>query len=263
MEKTVDSLIVAAKVRGVYFNHKKTELIHFSTQREPITEGLTVAGLAITPMPLVRWLGIWFDSKLTFEPHITKRINLATAAFLGLQRMASTQKGLSYRAMRQLYIACRTAIADYGVPVWYKGPRQGKRIRLYQRLQNMALPKILGAFSGSPIRAMELEAAIPPPEVRFQKACLGYSLRTLYFQNNHPIRQAYNKAIRDDLADSGSDLGAISYIQPTTQLYSLLHRLKEVVGQHWNIERQRASWQAPWAKPPTVIIAISSSRRGS
>jgi hypothetical protein len=41
---------------------------------------------------------------------------------------------------------------------------------------------MLGAFRGSPYKALEIEAAIPPPEVRFEKACNSYSLRILLFQ---------------------------------------------------------------------------------
>ena len=261
LEKIVARLIKSAEEQGVSFNPKKTELIHFTTQRVPITEGVNVAGEGIAPKASVKWLGIWFDPKLSFKKHIEKRINLAMASFLGMQRLASTQKGLSFRAMRQLYMACITTVADYGVPVWYRGPRQGKLLQLYQRLQNQALPKILGAFGKSPIRAMELEAAILPPEIRFQKACLGYSLRTLYFQQNHPIREAYNRAVRDELADSDSDLGAFSLIKPTTQLYSLLDRLKGIIGPNWNIERQRTTWKAPWAKAPTATITISPGKK--
>ncbi|OXV05133.1 hypothetical protein Egran_07099 [Elaphomyces granulatus] len=261
LEGVVASLIEEAESQGVQFDPGKTELIHFSTQRKPIDEGVSIAGQAITPKPIVRWLGIWFDSKLTFRAHIEKRINQATAAFEGLQRLSSTQKGLSFRALRQLYIACITTIADYGVPIWYRGPRQKALVQLYQRLQNQALPRILGAFRGSPTRALELEAAIPPPEVRFEKACLGYALRTILFQNSHPIRQAYNLALRDELAGSESDLATISYVKPTTQLLSLLYRLKVVIGPNWNIERQRATWQAPWAREPILKTTISSSSK--
>ena len=257
IEKIVANFIEVAREQGVSFNPKKTELIHFTTQREPIAEGVTIDGQAVAPKLLVKWLGIWFDYKLSFKQHIERRINLAMASFLGMQRLAGTQKGLSFRAMRQLYIACVTTVADYGVPVWYRGPRQGRLLQLYQRLQNQALPKILGAFGKSPIKAMELEAAIPPPEIRFQKACLGYGLRTLYFQRNHPIRLAYNRAVRDELADSNSDLGTITFIKPTTQLYSLLDRLKAVVGPNWNIERQKSVWKAPWTKAPIATINMS------
>ena len=41
---------------------------------------------------------------------------------------------------------------------------------------NMATRHMLGAFKGSPTRALELEAAIPPPEIRFEKfvTCMHY-----------------------------------------------------------------------------------------
>jgi ribonuclease HI len=35
---------------------------------------------------------------------------------------------------------------------------------------------------------MELEAAIPPPKVRFKKICMNYSLRIMQLFKNHPIR---------------------------------------------------------------------------
>ena len=41
---------------------------------------------------------------------------------------------------------------------------------------------MLGAFKGSPTKALELEAALPPPEIRFEKLCNMYALRMLRFQ---------------------------------------------------------------------------------
>ena len=35
---------------------------------------------------------------------------------------------------------------------------------------------------------MKLEAAIPPPKVRFNKICMNYSLRIMQLFKNHPIR---------------------------------------------------------------------------
>src|SRR5436190_19509286 len=88
--------------------------------------------------------------------------------------------------MRQLYIACIVSIADFGVPIWWNN--QKFLLDKYQKLQNLALRRILGAFKTSPIITMELEAAIPPPKVRFQKICMNYSLRIMQLFKNHPIR---------------------------------------------------------------------------
>ncbi|KAF2837394.1 hypothetical protein M501DRAFT_163962 [Patellaria atrata CBS 101060] len=55
----------------------------------------------------------------------------------------------------------------------------------YQTLQNKALMMILGAFKTSPSMAMEIEAGLPPPAVRFEKLCNSYALRTLKFHKNN------------------------------------------------------------------------------
>ncbi|KAL1956585.1 hypothetical protein VTO42DRAFT_6994 [Malbranchea cinnamomea] len=56
--------------------------------------------------------------------------------------------------MRKLYIACVASIADYGVPIWWK--QQKSYLDKFDKLQNQALRKILGAFRTSPVAAMEL-----------------------------------------------------------------------------------------------------------
>ena len=99
-------------------------------------------------------------------------------------RLSNTERSLSFQAMRQLYVACIVSVADYGVPIWWDN--QKILLDKYQKLQNLALRKILGAFKTSPIMAMELEAAIPPPKIRFNKICMNYSLRIIQLFKNHP-----------------------------------------------------------------------------
>ena len=47
---------------------------------------------------------------------------------------------------------------------------------------------MLGAFKTSPINAMELEASIPPPKVKFERIYKNYAWRTLQMHENHPIK---------------------------------------------------------------------------
>ena len=85
--------------------------------------------------------------------------------------------------MRQLYIAYCCSIVDYRVLIWWVG--QKNLLDRYQKLQNQALLKILGAFKGSPIRAMEIEASLLPPETRLNKICRAYALRTIDFNKQY------------------------------------------------------------------------------
>jgi hypothetical protein len=72
------------------------------------------------------------------------------------------------------------------VPIWWKN--QKNFLQKFQKLQNKALRVILGVFRTSPTKAMEIEAALPPPEIRFEKICINYALRILQIGKKHPIQ---------------------------------------------------------------------------
>ena len=78
---------------------------------------------------------------------------------------------------------------------------QGYILNQYQRLQNMAIKHMLGAFKGSPTKALELEAVLPPPDIQFEKLCNMYALRTLWFQPNYPIVETLIDLTEDELGE--------------------------------------------------------------
>ena len=261
LKHVAHSLFKKAAEKSVQFEPGKTELMHFHTHRKEETEGITIEGHEIKPKTLVRWLGIWFDPKLSFKQHVEKKINSATATFFGLQRLGSLQKGLSFKALRHLYVTCVTSIADFGVPLWYTNKQQGTLLNRYQRLQNIATRHILGAFKGSPAKALELEAALPPPEVRFEKQCNMYALRALQFQTNHPILQVLSSLTEDELGDQTGEAINIHYMPASnTQLLALLQRVKKFVQNNWNLEKLNAEWETPWATFPAEFVVSQQTK---
>ncbi len=67
----------------------------------------------------VKWLGIWLDSKLNFKEYVEKKVAQAIRIFHQIKRLSNTERGLSFQAIRQLYIACITLITDYKVLIWW------------------------------------------------------------------------------------------------------------------------------------------------
>src|SRR6266481_5480504 len=200
-------LMSKAEEASISFNISKIKFIYFYSKRTTIEEGLKLGDIEISPKPLVRWLGVFLDSKLTFKQHVEIRISKAKTAFYLIRRLGNTQRGLSLQALRQLYIACVTTTADYGIQCWWKSKSRDHLLDRYQSLQNKALKLVLGAFRGSPTQAMEIEASIPPPRIRFEKLCNSYALRILKFKENHVVKKAYIEEInkdRDELAASSS-----------------------------------------------------------
>jgi hypothetical protein len=143
--------------------------------------------MEIIPKLNIKWLGIIIDYKLIFDEHIKNQIIKATRTFYQIERLSNTERGLSFQAMRQLYMACITSIADYRVPIWWRN--QSNYLYKFQKLQNLALRKILGAFKTSPYKIIELKAALPPPEIRFNKIYRSYIIRTLQFKKTHIIKK--------------------------------------------------------------------------
>jgi len=165
LEQICHHIIEKGKANHILFDHDKTELIHFFPSRS-IDLGdprfmVKIGEKEIKAQESLKWLGIYIDSRLTFKEHVTMKTTEATRVFHQIERLSNTERGLSFQAMRQLYIACICSVADYGVPIWWAG--QQNLLDRYQKLQNQALLKILGAFKHSPIRAMEIEASLPPP----------------------------------------------------------------------------------------------------
>jgi ribonuclease HI len=195
LEREVEKLITAGRSSAVEFDLAKTELIHFSTAHQPITTSLTMPdGASIQPKEVLRWLGVWFDRKLSWNHHVSLRTDQARGVFLRMSRLANTERGLSPKAMRQLYFACVSSVSDYASVVWWKG--QAKFSSLLQSLQNLALRKILGCFRTSPVYAMQLEASVAPVHVRLNSHVSSYAARVKSLPSSHPVKEILLKRAR-------------------------------------------------------------------
>ena len=188
LEREVAKIYERGAENAIQFDLAKTELIHFTTGKEAKTANIRLPnGEVKEPKEIVRWLGIWFDPGLTFKQHVAIRTSQARSAFQRMTRLANTEKGLSPFAIRQLYLACVTSVADYGAAIWWKGQAQFKKP--LQALQNLALRKILGVFRTAPTIPMEAEAALQPPSVRLNANTRKYAIRQLKLVPSHPVNR--------------------------------------------------------------------------
>src|SRR6266705_2893381 len=228
---------------AVAFDDPKTELIHFHRrQHTPQCSVILPNGTIIKPSTVVRWLGVFFDRKLSFRAHIDRKIASASRALQLTRRLKTSEWGLSSQHLRQLYTSCVIPILDYGAEAWWRGQR-GYTDRL-QKLQNTACRRILGAFRTSPVIPMELEASLPPTSIRLQQKCRNYAIRSMTLPEDHPIRQRtsstfppeypsgvevdYNQSDRDTMYRTHSQLwrshfSIVSMTPSSTQLERINH----------------------------------------
>ena len=240
LEQTARAILQEARESAIEFDVEKTELLYASRKKEINAKLVQVGERLIQPSTCVRWLGFFLDNKLSYKKHVQTKVAVAQQVFQRLQRLGNTQQGLSTQATRQLYTACVSSIADYGVQLWW-GKRKQSLLKEYQQLQNSALRQILGAFKGSPTKAMEVEAAILPISLRAEKLCQQYAIRTLSFAKSHPVQRAILR-------------------QKQLRIYTQLGELLARIQGHSNIEQISILLAKPWSKPASAYATFSISK---
>ena len=90
LKREAESLVREAKKSAIEFDISKTELIHFSGRKvDQIPIKLEGFQTEITPKKVVKWLGIYLDSKLSFKEHIKKKVVVVEKAFYRVKRLGN------------------------------------------------------------------------------------------------------------------------------------------------------------------------------
>ena len=83
----------------------------------------------------------------------------------------------------------------------------------------IALMKILGCFRTSPIRPMEVEACLCPPDVWLNQSRRKYAVRSLQFISSHPVAKMLRENldpyhIEDEIITQGNQVHLINQSLP-------------------------------------------------
>lgn len=140
----------------------------------------------------VKLLGIVLDKKLNFLDHF-KRVVTITKQTLGIvTKLGGCKEGMTKAAVRSFYVAYVRPIIEYGLEIWYDSATINQRKEL-ETIKNLALWKICGAFTTTPVHALQQELAIPPLTLRVELAIAMKTVRGFKKKNKHnPIKKKLN-----------------------------------------------------------------------
>lgn len=136
----------------------------------------------------VKLLGITLDVRLRFQPHINKVISKAKQAMGIIFRLGGVKTGMTGMAVRCMYLACVRPIIEYGLEVW-QHCISATQMQQLETTQNTGLRRILGAVKTTPIEVMEIEAGIPPIDLRISYVSAKKLIRLKYgLCHTNPLR---------------------------------------------------------------------------
>ena len=152
-----------AKTWHITFNKEKTQAMLFSRLRKP-NENLNLVfdGHPIKVVHEYKYLGIMFDSKLSWKQHIKYACSKAKNFLVKLNAVSNAKWGMSNQSCRFLYRNAILPILLYGATVWGNALSTKANLKLYTQTERIALLMITGAFRTSPTNALYVLSGILP-----------------------------------------------------------------------------------------------------
>ena len=199
LQQCLNKLQTWADENGFKFSKTKTVCIHFCNLRrihfDPV---LTIDNIAIPVVKEAKFLGITFDSKLSFIIHLRNLKAKCLKAMNLLRVVAHRDWGGDCATLVKLYRCFIRSKLDYGCIVY--GSARKSYIQMLDPIQNQALRLCLGAFRTTPVESLQVEANEPPLSTRRNKLALQYALKVQSNPSNPAFDCIFNPRYRQTFA---------------------------------------------------------------
>lgn len=120
----------------------------------------------------IKFLGLIFDRKLTWNLHLQDLATRCKSTLNIMRCLSSTKWEAEKEMLIRLYKTLILSKMDY--MVYYSA--RPTHLKLLDSIQNIGLRLATGVFRTSPIRALEVEAGIPPLFLRRERLMQNYGI---------------------------------------------------------------------------------------
>ncbi len=185
LQTALNSIGDWADNNGLSFSHSKTHCVNFSRKRKiQVNPILTLQGHQLEYKDNIRFLGLIFDRRLTWKPHIIK---LKSELIKGLNLLKILKNPTFNPSRKQLLNVFRSLIRskiDYGAPAYLSASKS--LLENLNVIQNSALRLCIGALRSTPISSLHCEA--PEMPLPFRRSLISNKFLCSVIGNpNHPI----------------------------------------------------------------------------
>ena len=195
LQHTINRLEKWTLENGFTISKNKTVAMHFCPDKRCMDPVLKLGGDPIQFVKEAKFLGLIWDTKLTFEPHIKYLKARCQKALNILKVLSRTEWGADQTTLLKLYRSLVRSKLDYGCIVY--GSASDKALAKLDPVHNQGLRLSLGAFRSSPVESLYVEAHEPPLEIRRHKLSLQYILKLKANPQNPAYRVVFYPNHRD------------------------------------------------------------------
>ena len=209
-----------AASRGFKFSAEKTKAIRFTrTRRQEEVPTLVLEGSILIYEDQIKYLGMIFDKKLTFSPHIKDLVVNVKQRCNILKVVSNLNFGADRITLLRIYQALCLSKIDYGSQIY--GSACKSLLAMIDVVENMALQICIGAYTTSPVVSLYVDSNFPPLSIRQEELGLRYMSRVLGVPSNPnfkyvsepkdiaPTRPTLPKPLEVRLGNSAREVGLL------------------------------------------------------
>lgn len=171
---------------GFRLSMAKTQVICFSKKKTNPTINIKMYRETLEQTSVVRFLGVWMDSKLNFRVHIQKIIDTCKKVINIMRCLAGAEWGAHRQSLKSIYVALLGATIDYGSMVYSSASKT--QLAKIEAIQNQALRICCGAIRSSPVSSLNVETGVMPLGMRRIKLRMRYWANIKGQSENHPVK---------------------------------------------------------------------------
>ena len=134
-------------------------MICFSRKRENPTLRIVLYEQMVKQVQVIRFLGVWMDSKMTFGEHIQRGVMRCKKAINVMRCLAGSSWGSSMNSLKQIYTAIIRSSLDYACFA-YSSAAKSQLIKC-DVIQAQAIQLCCGAFKTLSVQDLQVEKNWP------------------------------------------------------------------------------------------------------
>ncbi|GBM89405.1 hypothetical protein AVEN_76418-1 [Araneus ventricosus] len=187
LQNAVNKLIAWCDNNGHTISAEKSRCVHFCRKRNMhLDPNIRIRNSPIPVVNEIRFLGVIFDRKLTFLPHVLHLRKKCEKSLNILKVLSKTSWGADQTSLLRIYQAVILSRIDYGCMVY--GSVHPTVLRRLDTVHHPALRICSGAFRTSPVESLYVICHQLPLHLRREKLSALYFFRAMSV-SMHPINQ--------------------------------------------------------------------------
>lgn len=238
LQKSLDKLQRFSEKTGFRFSKTKSKAIVFSRCKGLQELNLSLENLKLQNTKEIKILGLTFDHRLTWIPHLKKLKDECNRSLNIIKALSSKDWGAEAGIIRNTYISLIRPKIDYGSIIY--NSTTTKILNMLNPINNTAARLSIGAFRTSPVESLLCEAQLPTLDQRRRELTINYMLKTA----TNPNIPIYERLFSQKYADK--------YQKKTRTPKPIDLRIQKYL-QEINFEVPKIAQIKPFQTPPWTI----------